>query len=85
MGLWVRTCSYGAPPCGMGMRAENNACSSGYCLRATMGLGKLEEVFHFIRSQLKRRQEAVMTHVAPPSLVGERLHGDHSGGKVLAC
>lgn len=39
-----------------------------------MGLGKLEEVFDFIRSQLKRRQEGVMTHIAPPGLVGKRLH-----------
>src|SRR6266700_4572226 len=58
----------------MGMRCQDNACSSGYGLRATMGLGKLEELFHFIRSQVKRRQWGVMTHVAPPSLVGKRSH-----------
>jgi len=49
----------------MGMHEEENACSSGYGLRATMGLGKLEEVFHFIRSQLKRRQWGV--YYFPPS------------------
>jgi hypothetical protein len=39
-----------------------------------MGLGKLEEVFDFMSSQVNRRQEGVMTHGAPPSLVGKRSH-----------
>src|SRR5437870_1678875 len=44
-------------PGGMGMSCQDNACASGYGLRTTMGLGKLEELFHFMRSQVKRRYE----------------------------
>jgi hypothetical protein len=40
----------------MGMREEDNACAASQSLWATMGLGKLEELFHFLRSQVKRRQ-----------------------------
>src|SRR6266496_834257 len=39
-----------------------------------MGLSKLEEVFDFMSSQVNSRQEGVMTHGAPPSLVGRRSH-----------
>src|SRR6266700_1676772 len=58
----------------MGMSCQDNACASGYGLWATMGLGKLEELFHFLRSQVKRGQWGVMTHGAPPSLVGKHSH-----------
>src|SRR6266487_2206382 len=58
----------------MSMGGEDNACSLGLGLWATMGLGKLEEVFDFMSSQLNRRQEGMTTHGAPPSLVGKRSH-----------
>src|SRR6266704_334886 len=58
----------------MGMRLQDNACSSGHGVCATMGLGTLEGLFHFGSGLVNVRQWGVMTHVAPPSLVGKRSH-----------
>src|SRR5258707_402934 len=57
----------------MNMGGEDNVCSSGLGLWATMSLGKLEDLLHLLRSQVKRRQWGVMMHGPPPSLVGKRL------------
>ena len=58
----------------MGMSGQDDLGTSSYCLRRPVCLEELEEPPDLLRSQLNGMQCELMGYVAPPSLMGNRVH-----------
>jgi hypothetical protein len=69
----------------MGLSGQDNACASNHGLRGSVRLDELVERFDIRGRKLKGRQRKLMTHGAPPSLVGETFtsHEAFFWGKVI--